>query len=226
MQQEHFEIKKKMIDTCLILEKEGYFIGTWGNLSVRVPEGVIVTPSRIPYKEITLNDFVTLDDDGRVISGHRLPTSEAEIHSILYRKKSDIGAAIHGHSVYATAVSCLNRAIPVFVEEIAQLIGGEIRCTRYVPAGQHKNIAKEVAATIGEVNAVLVANHGSVCCGRTLEEAFVACQVLEKAALMLLVSAPLGSVIPIPEEYVQSERHRFLYKYGTPKTDLNREKRI
>jgi L-fuculose-phosphate aldolase len=112
-------------------------------------------------------------------------------------------------------VSCLQQSIPVFVEDMAQIIGGEVRCTQYVPAGQHRKIAEEVGRTIGEENAVLLANHGVVCCGRNLAEALVANQILEKAALMMLVAGGRDKVISIPEEFVKSERHRFLYKYGT-----------
>jgi L-fuculose-phosphate aldolase len=98
---------------------------------------------------------------------------------------------------------------------MSQIIGGEVRCTHYVPAGQHLKIAEEVGKTIGEENAVLLANHGVLCCGRNLAEALVANQILEKAALMMLAAGGRDKVIPIPEEFVKSERHRFLYKYGT-----------
>lgn len=211
----HVVLKREMIEKCRVLEKMGYFIGTWGNISVRVPEGFIVTPSRVEYSVIEIQDFVTVSPDGKVLAGHRLPSSEAEIHRAVLNKRPDVGAIIHSHSPYATAVSCLQQTIPVFVEDLAQIIGGEVHCTRYVPAGQHKKIAEEVAKTIGEENAVLLANHGVTCCGRNLEEALVASQILEKAARMMLAAGGAGKVIPIPEEYVRSERHRFLYKYGT-----------
>jgi len=208
-------LKRRMIDKCRLLERMGYFVGTWGNLSVRIPEGFIVTPSRMAYDVIETGDLVTLSLEGKVLAGRRLPSSEAEIHRAVLNKKSSVGAVIHSHSPYATAVSCLHRSIPVFVEDLAQIIGGEVRCTSYIPAGQHKKISEEVANTIGEENAVLLANHGVLCCGRDLDEAVVANQIVEKAALLMLVAGNLGSVIPIPEEYVKSERHRFLYKYGT-----------
>lgn len=211
----HESLKVEIIEKCRLLEKMGYFVGTWGNISVRVPEGLIVTPSKVQYNAIKTSDFVTVSHSGDVLNGNRLPSSETEIHRALLNKKNNIGAAIHSHSPYATAVSCLHRPIPVFVEDMAQIIGGQVNCTRYVPAGQHKRIAEEVANTIGEENAVLLANHGVICCGRDLEEAYVASQILEKAAMMMLAAGGLGPVIAIPEEYVRSERHRFLYKYGT-----------
>jgi len=208
-------LKAAIIEKCRVLEKMGYFIGTWGNISVRVPEGFIVTPSRIGYDIIQPSDFVVVSTEGKVVAGHRLPSSETEIHRAVLNKKGNVGAIIHSHSPYATAVSCLHLAIPAFVEDLVQIIGGQVNCTRYVPAGQHTRIAEEVADTIGDENAVLLANHGVMCCGRDLEEAFVASQILEKAAFMMLSAAAKGDVIPIPEEHVRSERHRFLYKYGT-----------
>lgn len=211
----HLALKREMIEKCRLLEKIGYFIGTWGNISVRVSEGFIVTPSRVEYAVIEPGDLVTVSPEGVVLEGHRLPSSEAEIHRMVLNKKPDVGAIIHSHSPYATAVSCLHQTIPVFVEDMAQIIGGAVRTTRYVPAGQHKKIAEEVANTIGEENAVLLANHGVLCCGRNLEEALVASQILEKAAAMMLAAGGASRVIPIPHRFVRSERHRFLYKYGT-----------
>jgi L-fuculose-phosphate aldolase len=208
-------INAGIIEKCRLLERIGYFIGTWGNISVRVAEGFIVTPSRVQYDVIQTTDFVLVSMDGKVLAGHRLPSSETEIHRTVLKKKSTVGAIIHSHSPYATAVSCLHRPIPPFVEDLAQIIGGQVNCTRYVPAGQHKNIAEEVSNTIGEENAVLLANHGVLCCGRDLDEALVASQILEKAAMMMLAAGTIGPVISIPEEFVRSERNRFLYKYGT-----------
>jgi L-fuculose-phosphate aldolase len=170
----------------------------------------------VQYSVIEPADFVTVSLEGRVLAGHRLPSSETEIHRAVITKKGEVNAIIHTHSPYATAVSCLGQSIPVFVEDMAQIIGGEVRCTRYVPAGQHQRIAEEVGNAIGEESAVLLANHGVLCCGRDLGEALVANQILEKAALMMLAAGGRDKVIPIPEEFVRSERHRFLYKYGTP----------
>jgi L-ribulose-5-phosphate 4-epimerase len=212
---QHLSLKVEIIAKCRLLENLGYFIGTWGNISVRVPEGFIVTPSRVPYSVIEPSDFVTVSLEGAVVAGHRVPSSETEIHRAVLNKKSAVGAIIHSHSPYATAVSCLHQSIPVLVEDMAQIIGGEVHCTRYVPAGQHKRIAEEVGNTIGEEHAVLLANHGVLCCGRDLDEALVANQILEKAALMMLAAGGRDKVIAIPEEFVRSERYRFLYKYGT-----------
>jgi L-fuculose-phosphate aldolase len=212
-QDPYVSLKQEMIEKCRLFEKIGYFIGTWGKVSARIPEGFLVTPSRVQYTVIEPGDFVTVSLGGTRLAGHRWPSSETEIHRAGLNKRSDVRAIIHSHSPYATAVSCLHQSIPVFVEDMAQIIGGEVRCTRYIPAGQQKEIAAEVGNTISEENAVLLANHGVLCCGRDLEEALVASQILEKPALMMLAAGGAGKMFPIPEDLVKSERYRFLYKY-------------
>lgn len=212
---QYSELKQQIIDACLRLEAMGYIIGTYGNASARVPGGLIVTPSRVDYRALTPADMVTVSDDGHVIEGTRLPSSETSVHRLIYLARPDVNAVLHTHSFHATALSTLHDTIPVIVEEQSQVIGDEIRCTRYVPAGQHHNLGEEVARTLGSSNAVLLANHGVVCVGRTLDEALFACQVAERVAHMRLLTSAIGSAAPIPPEYVRSERERWLYKYGT-----------
>jgi L-fuculose-phosphate aldolase len=212
---EYRELKQAIIDACLRLEGMGYIIGTYGNASARVPGGLIVTPSRVDYHAITPDDMVTVDDGGKVIDGWRIPSSETSVHRLIYRARADVGAVLHTHSFYATALSTLHDTIPVIVEEQSQVVGDEIRCTRYVPAGQHERLGEEVARVLGKSNGVLLANHGVVACGRDLAEALFVAQVVERVAHMRLITGVVGAAIPIPDEYVRSERERWLYKYGT-----------
>ena len=217
----HEALKRSIIETCRRLEEVGHFVGTWGNVSARVPEGFIVTPSRIQYDLMTPDDLVTVSPEGVVVDGRRLPSSETEVHRLVLNTRDDVGAVIHSHSPCATAVSCVQRPIPPFVEDLVQIVGGVINCTRYVSSSHHKQLAEEAVANLGEVNAVLLASHGVLCCGRDLAEAFVTCQIVEKAAFMMLSAAAIGPVTVIPEGEVAAERHRFLYKYGT-KEDFGR----
>lgn len=212
---EHRELKQSIIDAALRLEAMGYIIGTYGNLSARIPGGLIVTPSRVDYHILTPEDMVTVSDDGKVIDGQRLPSSETEVHRQILVHRPDIHAVIHTHSFYATAASCLHLTIPVIVEEQSQVIGDEIGCTHYIPAGQHKALGEEVGRTLGNSNGVLLANHGVVACGRSVEEAIFACQICERVCQMYLLTRAIAAPIPIPQEHVLSERERWLYKYGT-----------
>lgn len=215
MADSHRALKRSILEACRRLEAIGYFIGTWGNVSVRVPEGLIVTPTRVQYDLMTLDDFVTVSPEGVVVAGRRLPSSETDVHRLVLNSRDDVRAVIHSHSPCATAVSCLRRSIPPFVEDLAQIVGGTINCTRYVSGSRHMQLAEEVVAKLDNVNAVLLANHGVLCCGRDLPEAFVTSQVVEKAAFMMLVAAGIGPLTVIPRKAVAAERYRYLYKYGT-----------
>jgi len=212
---QHLALKQEIIATCLKLEELGFTIGTYGNVSARVTEGLLVTPSRVDYAAMTPEDIVTVSLSGEVLNGIRLPSSEMDVHRLVYVNRPDVGGVIHSHSLYATALSCLHDTVPVMVEEQSQVIGDEIRCTQYVPAGQHLALGEEVARALGSSNAVLLANHGTLSCGRSLAEALFATRITERIAQMRLMTLDSGSIVPIPEEYVRSERERWLYKYGT-----------
>ncbi|MDQ6695629.1 MAG: class II aldolase/adducin family protein [Chloroflexota bacterium] len=193
----------------------GYVVGTYGNVSVRAGSDLIITPSRIDYRALTPDDLVVVSIESGAASGSRLPSSEMEVHRQIYCARPDLGAVAHTHSLYATALSCMHRDLPVIVEEQSQVIGDEIRCTHYVPAGQHRKLGEEVARALGKSNAVLLANHGTASCGRTLAEALFTCRITERVAQMYLLASAAGAPVPIPQEYVLSEHDRYVNKYGT-----------
>lgn len=211
----HADIKEEIVAACRRLERLGFVVGTYGNVSVRVPEGLIITPSRVEYAVMTVDDLVTVSLTGEVLEGHRLPSSEFAVHRGIYPARPDVNAVVHTHSFYATTLSCLRQTVPVIVEEQSQVLGGEIRCTSYVPAGQHEKLSEQVAQTIGDSNAVLIASHGTVSCGPNLEDTMFTCQMVERIAHMRLLTEGSGGAVPIEKEFVDSERYRFLYKYGT-----------
>lgn len=211
-------LRKEIVHSCLWLQKERFVIGTWGNVSIRVGEYALVTPSRIQYDVLHLEDLVLIDLEGHVVEGHCNPTSEKDIHRLIYKNRDDVGAVVHCHSEYACAVSSTGRSIPPLIEEMSQLLGGEIPCTgAYVPAGRHIELAEITVAALGDKMAVLLRNHGSVCCGKDLEEALLVCLVVEKAAKMFTALEKNLEPVPIPEEFVEKERYRFLHKYGKEK---------
>ncbi|MBW3632549.1 MAG: class II aldolase/adducin family protein [Chloroflexi bacterium] len=208
------DLKTELIQICHQLVALGYLIGTYGNASARVPGGLIITPSRVDYAHLTPEDMVTVSDEGEILAGTRLPSSELEVHRQIYLRRPDVNAVLHTHSLHATALSCCHDTIPVIVEEQSQVVGGEIYCTRYIPAGRHEDLGEETARALGTSNAVLIANHGVVNCGRSLDEALFVCLVVERIAQMRLLTGA-GAVVPIPPEHVASERDRFLHRYGT-----------
>jgi L-ribulose-5-phosphate 4-epimerase len=216
--QDAMELRQAVLRTCLFMrDRLGYFVGTWGNISVRLEDGLLVTPSRMVYDEITPDDLVVVGWEGGVVRGSRTPTSELELHRQVLRNRPDLGALVHSHSPWASVCACAHRSIPVLADDMAEVIGGEVRCAPYVAAGRHRELAQAAAENIGpDACAVLLGNHGVVAGGRDLAEAVVASQFVEKAAMILIHAEALGGVRPITEASWREERHRYLYKYGKP----------
>ena len=209
-------LRQKVIDTCFLMrDRLGYFVATWGNISVRLADGLLVTPSRMNYEGLEPKDLVVVAWEGGVLRGERLPTSEMELHRQVLLERPDLGALIHSHSRWASVCACAHKTIPVLVDDMAEVIGGEVRCAPYVPAGRHRQLAEAAREAIGpDAGAVLLGNHGVVAGARDLDEAVVACQFVEKAAMILVHAKSLGGARPIPEALWREERDRYLYKYG------------
>ena len=209
------EARQEILNICRQMVEKGFFLGTWGNVSVRIGDHIILTPSKIEYDAMCLEDFVVLNLDGTIACGERTPTSEKEVHRQIYLKREDVKAIIHAHTAKAMAVSALPvNAVPCMVEEMSQLLGGKIPLTRqYVCAENHFELGRMAGECIDDKNGVILRNHGPVACGRDLKEAALCVEVIEKACSIYL-SANNRLIKEIPARFVESERYRFLNKYG------------
>lgn len=194
--------------------KEGYTVGTWGNISVRAQDGkyMIITPSGIDYETITPEMMSVVDIDGNLISGKQ-PSIEAGLHLSIYKKRLDINAVMHSHSVYTSAVACTRQDVPPVLDEMAQIIGGGIKVAKYGLPGSPE-LAKNCVDALEDKMATLLANHGGVCVGRNLAEAYKITGVLE----VCLKSYCLGKIIGVPvaleKDNVDFMRNYFLNDYG------------
>ena len=213
---DNMDLRGEIIETCRWLSSIGYVFGTWGNISVRLDDGnILITPSRVPYDGMEPGDLVVLSPDGKTVSGNRLPTSERELHRGILNRRPDINAIIHTHSPYAMAASAIEGGIPAVTEEMCQMIGGAIPLSsRFVPSEKHEELGKVVSESIGNVNAVLIRNHGPVCCGPSLGEAKVCCRVVEKSAQIYLHIAQRKQINVIEDKWVKAGRRYFLDSYG------------
>lgn len=213
------EDRRQMIEICLRLQAMDFFLGTWGNVSVRRGNHILLTPSKVCYDTMTPEDIVVIDLEGNKVEGDRNPTSEKEVHRQIYCIRDDVGSVIHAHTPYAMAMSAGDiQEIPCMVEEMSQLLGGGIPVTQeYVPAAQHSRLGEAAAKAIGQHNGLILRNHGPVAAGRDLQGALLACRVLEKSC-QIYAAARAEQVQPIPEEAIQSEHYRYFYTYGLEKT--------
>ncbi len=197
------------------IAEAGLVTGTWGNLSVRVLEedAVVVTPSGLGYDRLSPADMVVVDPDGRVLDGALKPSTELALHLEIYRARDDVRAVVHTHSTYATALAVAGVKLPVILEELAQVIGGTVRVASYAMAGT-RELAFSAVRALGKVNAVLLANHGVVGVGRSLEEALQACLTVEKGAQIYLLACQAGKPGILGDTDVQALRSFFVTAYG------------
>jgi len=150
---------------------------------------------------------------GNVVSGGRRPSIELPLHLSLYNNRKDIGAIVHTHSIYATALACAHKHIAPIVEELVQVVGGDVRVARYALPGS-KELAANVLTALRDRYAVLLANHGMVGIAKTLDEALKICEIVEKAAKITAFCNVVGQPVPISFEDVQIMRESYTEDYG------------
>ena len=180
---------------------DGLVEGTAGNISGRLPDGLVcVTPSSVPYDTMTLDDLVVVDLDGTVVSGSRSPTTEKDLHLATLRRHPELGAVIHTHAVYATMFALAHEPIPAVIEEVVVYLGGDVPCCDYRGTGTAA-LGEEVAARLADRGAALLANHGLVTCGPSPEKALHNAALAERTAKIVWGARAMGATIhPLPDK--------------------------
>jgi L-fuculose-phosphate aldolase len=180
------------------LARRGLVEGTSGNVSARVDdERVCLTPSSLPYDVMTLDDLVIVDLKGEVLEGDRSPTTEKALHLACYRAFPEIGGVIHSHPVHATMFAVARQPVPAAIEEVAVYIGGDVPVCDYTMTGTDE-LGDAVAARLADRAATLLANHGMVTVGATVERALHAAAVVERTAHIVWGARLLGEIHAVP----------------------------
>ncbi len=209
------EVKEQVLKTGARMAAAGLVTSTWGNISARLPGGslFVITPSGIPYDLINKTDLVVVDGAGRIIEGDRKPSTELMLHTAIYGACAHAGAIVHSHSIYASALAVAGKTLPPVLEDQVQLVGGAVPVARYARAGT-ADLAVAAVDVLGQGKAVLLANHGLVGLGNTVEEAYQVCLVVEKAAQVYIFAELIGQAAVIPSGDVAAIRESFLTGYG------------
>lgn len=204
------KLKMEILEAGKRMLHKGLVIGTSGNISIKISgeDKIVITPSQIAYDKIGVNDIIVVDFKKNVLEGDRSPSVETGMHIGVYETRPDVGAIVHTHSVYASAIASLGKTIPPFLDDIVLMLGGEIEVAEYGMPGS-KELAENAVRALGKKNAVLLANHGSLCCGKNLEGAFVNAELVERAAKIFILSSLLGKPKNLPQEVVQLEQQIF-----------------
>lgn len=206
------KLKQELLAAGKFLVAKNLVAGTWGNLSVRLNDQVIITPSGSNYNLLTIEDLVVVDLHGQVLTGHRPPSSELACHLSIYQQHPHIQAVVHTHSLYASACAAARRPIPAIIEDLVQIVGGDVAVANYALPGTIE-LAKNLIVALEDKSAVLLANHGVVTCGISLNEALLAAEIVEKSAQIFILAQQLGGGVILPAEDITVMRAFYLAKY-------------
>jgi L-fuculose-phosphate aldolase len=205
------DIRNEMVNMCNIIYREGFVSGSAGNVSVRVPgeEKILITPSQKEYEDTKPEDMLVLDFDGKVLEGNRNPSVEKNMHLAVYKAREDVGAVIHSHGIYSTALSLHSQELPPVMDEFVPYVGGTVKVAEYGESGSPE-LAEHAVEALEERNAVILSNHGNLCCGSHLAGALKVLRMVERVAQIYLLGRIMGpDNKEIPEDIVDQGKDEF-----------------
>ena len=212
MQDSEYSLRKEIIATCLAMERKGINQGTSGNVSARWQEGLLITPSGLPYETMAPEEIIYLEMDGTPHGPHS-PSSEWRFHRDILRARPDVHAVVPAHPAYCTAHAILGREIPAVHYMIAAAGGSTIRCAPYATFGTDELSAAAVKA-LEKRWACLLANHGLIACGVTLRKALWLANEVEVLAKQYFLSLQLGEPVVLSDEEMATVVAKFQTGYG------------
>jgi len=202
-------LRAQVVAVGRALDTAGLVPNKSGNVSCRSTGGFLITPSGMPYRDLTPDDLVELPVRGEPAASGRRPSSEWRMHAAIYAWRPDAAAIVHTHSPRATALACAGRGIPPFHYMIA-LAGGEIRCTDYATFGSAE-LAETAVRGLEQRRATLLGNHGVLAIGASLDEAHAVAVEVENLAGEYLGMLSAGLV---PRLLAEEELTRVIDKFA------------
>ena len=190
------ELKQKVYEANMELQRKGLVIYTWGNVSGidREMGLVVIKPSGVDYDTMKAEDMVVLDLNGNIVEGKYKPSTDTPTHLVMYNTYPNIGGVVHTHSEWATSFAQAGLSIPAFGTTHADYFYGDIPCTRDLTDDEingeyEKETGNVIVETIGdrdplEVPAIVVKNHGPFAWGKDPDNAVYNAVVLDKVAQM------------------------------------------
>ncbi|MBL8904937.1 MAG: class II aldolase/adducin family protein [Rhizobiales bacterium] len=197
---QHEALRLAMIATCNFMIDRGINQGTAGNISVRVDNGFLITPSGVAYDEMVPEDIVLMQLDASH-DGVRKPSTEWRFHRDIMAKKPEVGAVIHLHSRFCTSLSMLRKEIPAVHYMIAAAGGPTIPCVPYVTWGTQE-LADYILGALSNRLACLLANHGMVCIGPDLKKAAWLAVEVEALAAQYWQALQIGEPHVLPDDEI------------------------
>lgn len=209
------QLRKEVVRVARLLEPMRLSRGKSGNVSARTRKGFFVTPTGVPYASLEPRQLVELDLDGNVLRGKLAPSSEWRIHADIYRARPEARAVVHAHPPYATAFAIAG--VPLEAVHYMIAIGGghDVRIARYATFGT-KALSKNVLAALRERQACLMAHHGIVALGASVEGALRVADEVEGVAEMQFLARTIGNAPALPRAEMARVAAKFK-TYGQPR---------
>ena len=210
-------LRENLVAVARRMNASGLNQGTSGNLSVRCPGGLLITPSSLPYEDMGPSDLVAINWQGQPLQdGGRRPSSEWRLHADLLAARPELGAVLHCHPIHGTALACHDKGIPPFHYMTAVAGGDDIRCASYATFGTEELSLLTVEA-MADRQACLLARHGLVSAGESLDQALHIAVEVETLARMYLQALQLGEPPLLTRGQMQAVHAQFDgLDYGQP----------
>lgn len=204
-------IRASIVAACLELNRSGLNQGTSGNLSVRWQDGLLITPTGLPYDQMTPDDVVFLAMDGRATGGNR-PSSEWRFHRDIMAAKPEVGAVVHAHPTYATIIAIMGMEIPPLHYMVTVAGGATVPLAPYATFGT-EDLSRHVVAALEDRTACLLEHHGMIATGPTLDKAMWLAVEVEALARQFHGCLQLGGPRLLPLDEIERVKVR-MKDYG------------
>ncbi|WP_370140762.1 MULTISPECIES: class II aldolase/adducin family protein [unclassified Bradyrhizobium] len=203
------ELRQAIIDACREMAAQGINQGTSGNISVRTDDGILLTPSALPYDRMKPEDIVAMKWDGSwTASAGNVPSTEWRFHLDILRSKQEVGAVVHAHPIFCTIIAIMNRSIPAIHYMIAAAGGNDIPCAPYAQYGTAE-LSQAALNALRYRRACLLAHHGLIAVGSNLRKAMWLAVEVEVLAKQYHGCLQLGSPPLLPDEEIDSILRRW-----------------
>lgn len=203
----HKALRNEIIRTSLRMNELGINQGKAGNLSARIDDGFLITPTGILYEEVKPDQIVAMRLDG-THTADVLPSSEWRFHRDIYAARNEVNAIVHTHAPYATTLACMDRGIPPFHYMIAVAGGNDIRCAPYATFGTQQ-LSDHVIEALCDRKACLMSHHGMIACGDNLQSTLALAVEVETLARIYWQALQIGQPVLLDEAEMRTVADKF-----------------
>ncbi len=211
------KLREGIVAACLEMNRSGLNQGTSGNISLRWRDGLLITPTSLPYDQMTPDDIVFLGMDGRT-EGHNQPSSEWRFHRDIMKAKPDVAAIVHAHPIYSTIIAIMGLEIPPLHYMVAIAGGSTIPCAPYATFGTAE-LSEHAVAALQDRTACLLEHHGLIATGPTLDKAMWLAVEVETLARQFHGCLQIGGPRLLPVEEIENVRQRMKTYGHRPKVE-------